>query len=99
MKPLRLAIAALALAATACHQITIKSGRDVSPLQPRVEDKRFHSILGDLVLVDKPVDLAWACPNGWAEIHTEVGVLDWLLAVWAAGIYQAHTVTVRCAPG
>jgi hypothetical protein len=99
MTALKALVLAFALLSFGCHSITIKSGRDVSPRPSRVDGKTFNSILGDVVVVDKPVDLAWACPSGWSEIHTEVTPFDWLVTLLGFGVYQAHNVTVKCAPG
>jgi hypothetical protein len=94
MRSALLALTVMAL--SSCHQITIVNGKNISPKLSRVNDRLYSSIIGDIVKVDKPIEVDWACPTGWSEIYVYESVFDWLLSMAAIGIYAGHDVTVRC---
>jgi hypothetical protein len=84
-----------------CYTTTIRSGKSASPAQPTVEyDEKWHSgVVYGLAELSGPHDLAKACPNGWAEIHTETSFLNGLVDLLTWSLYTPQTVTIQCAAG
>jgi hypothetical protein len=98
-----LALLSLVLLASGCHHFTIVNGK--TPMETPADgyDERLHSsVAGDIVIIDKPVDLATVCPQGWAQIDRRVSGRDGLVNQLASsrrggGFYRADSLTVRCA--
>lgn len=58
-----------------------------------------HHLIGGLINLSGVVNLQAVCPNGVAEVHNRMGVLNWLLTLITAGIYSPTTVEVVCNGG
>ncbi len=82
-----------------CYRTTILSGRPISAAIPVIEDRSRGAIIGDIVEIDSPMRLDLNCPTGWASIEQWESGFNWLVNTFVgAGIYQANTATLRCAP-
>lgn len=94
-------VVVLGLLACGCHNFTVmNAGKSPAAHPAPGYEERLHSaILGDVVIIDKPVRLETLCPQGWATINREVTAFDGLINFIAGGVYQADTLTVHCAKG
>ena len=106
MRPLAaLALALVAALAGGCHEFTVVNGKPAMPEPAAGYDDKLHSaVVGDVVVIDKPVALDAVCPQGWAKIERRVtfvdGLIDMLASVTAVGgVYKADSLTVHCANG
>jgi hypothetical protein len=58
---------------------------------------RLHSaVVGDVVVIDKPVPLHSVCSEGWARIERRVTFFDGLISMFGRGVYKADSI-VHCA--
>ncbi|MCA9633081.1 MAG: hypothetical protein KC766_35760 [Myxococcales bacterium] len=95
---LRLLACALAgLCAGGCFRNAAYSGLPPGKPSARADEVWHHSAFWGLLDISGRYDLAKACPNGWAEVHTEVGVAHGFVSVLTGGIYAPQSVTVICA--
>ena len=77
-----------------CFNARVETG--LVPSQEVIEEKWAPSwIIG---AVSPPtVEVASACPNGVAQVHTYHSFLNMLVAVLTSGIYTPITIKVTCA--
>lgn len=85
------------LGATGCFRSTAHSGLPPGKPSPRVDEVWHHSLFWGLVDLSGSYDLVQACPEGWAEVHSEVGVAHGALAFLTLGVYYSESVSVICA--
>jgi hypothetical protein len=87
----------LALAVAGCYRITVKDNKPVGQTPIEYDNHWHHGFIFGIVEVSGPYDLSKACPNGWAEVHTETPFLQGLVQFFTGGIYDPQGVTIRCA--
>ena len=88
----------LAFALAGCWRVTVKNDATPVGAAPIAYENRWHSgLIFGLAELSGPYDLEKACPNGWAEIHTETPFVQGLVQVLTFQIYNPQGVTVRCA--
>lgn len=100
----RLAALAAALALAGCY--TIRYERRAAPEAGAPRERWHHGVVGGLVDASGPVDLAEACPDGWARVENEVTPFNWVgqfltgfggLWLANANLWAPSTVRVTCA--
>ncbi|MEZ4223961.1 MAG: hypothetical protein R3B13_23635 [Polyangiaceae bacterium] len=97
MKQTTAAIAA-SLVLSGCFTTTVRSGQP--PAREALYDAWHDGYLAGLIESDGPYDLSRSCPEGWAEITTELQPLQTLVTVVTLMIYSPQSVTIVCAaPG
>ncbi|WP_394846554.1 hypothetical protein LZC95_03710 [Pendulispora brunnea] len=82
-----------------CYRTTIRSGHPTQAQAAQGYEERMHSaIVGDVVVIDPPYPLQYACPTQgrWATIETKISARDWFIGLLGGGVYQAQSVTVHC---
>ena len=91
-----LAIAAVALAASACHHQVIQTGRTPGPT---VVHKPWTStwVLG--LVPAKPIDVSSQCPNGVATVETQRTFMNGFVALFTGIVWVPVDVKVTCAVG
>jgi hypothetical protein len=91
----------LVLLACGCHNFTVTNGgrAPAANAAQGYEDRLHSAILGDVVIIDKPVRLETLCPQGWAAIDRQITAFDGLVNMVGGGVYQADNLTVHCAKG
>jgi hypothetical protein len=99
---LRLAAALVALSLAGCQTIRYQTGR---PAAPTSVQQDVHFLFWGLV-GDPVVDLAAACPDGFARVESQLTVLNWLGqalttfgVLWPlhASLWTPETIRVACA--
>lgn len=88
------AVFVLAVSLTACYHATVNTGRPPSAMQ--VERSWAHGWLYGLV---PPSDLnvGEQCPNGVAQVETELSFANQLAAILTGWIYTPMTIVATCA--
>lgn len=82
------------LLAMGCYKIDyINTGVPAAPGDPEVVWS--HRVINGLIEFEE-TETDKECPNGFAQIHTEVSVLNGL-AQYVLQIYNPSTITITCA--
>jgi hypothetical protein len=91
-----LAVAAVALAASACHHQVIQTGRTPGPT---VVHKPWTSTWFFGLVPAKPLDVSSQCPNGVATIETQRTFMNGLVGFFTGIVWAPIDVKVTCAAG
>lgn len=92
----RFAFALVAVLLTpGCYRVRIVNGRPIDPGPPALPGAWRSQVGSDIIVADRPDNLAQRCPNGWAEVEAYDNVANTLVS-WFTPFYRASTVTVRC---
>jgi hypothetical protein len=84
----------LAVAASGCYHATVNTGR---PQSGQVVEKDWaHGFLYGLV-PPSTMEVAQQCPNGVAQVETQLSFVNQLASILTGGIYTPMEITVRCA--
>ncbi len=87
----------LALALTGCFRTTVRNGKPVGQTPIEYDNKWHHGFIFVMVEVSGPYDLSKICPQGWAELHTELPAPQAIVQFFTGIIYNPQGVTIRCA--
>jgi hypothetical protein len=90
------AVALVALALTGCYHATIDTG--LAPSGETISVPWAHGFVYGLV-PPSTVDAAEECPNGVAQVETQLSFLNQLANLLTFGIYSPMTIEVQCAAG
>lgn len=90
------AVALTALALTGCYHATIDTG--LAPSGETISVPWAHGFVYGLV-PPSTVDAAEECPNGVAQVETQLSFLNQLAYLLTFGIYSPMTIEVQCAEG
>jgi hypothetical protein len=61
------------------------------------EARWHHSFAFGLLEVPGPIETQRICPNGWAQIESELDPLQAALSLLSLGLYTPSTLSVVCA--
>lgn len=89
-----LALAAMAVASTACYHQVVNTGRAASTT---VVDKPWVPTFIFGLVEAKPIDVRAQCSQGVAVVTTEQSFLNGLVGALTVGIFTPQHVTVTCA--
>ena len=83
-----------------CFRTTVRSGQPPWH-SPESHYEKWHSgYLIGIVEGSGPYDLNRVCPDGWAEVETEMDPFQSYLGIQTLGIYAPQSATIACtAPG
>jgi hypothetical protein len=85
-----------ALLMVGCFHSSVYSGAPPGKAAPSIDQRWHHSMFWGLWEVSGPYSLSSACPEGWAEIESHVGVTQAAISLITVGIYVPQTVSVIC---
>lgn len=86
--------ALVAFSTTGCYKATVNTG--LAPSGQTVENQWAHSFIAGLV-PPATVETASRCPNGVAQVQTQLSFLNMVANAVTFGLYSPMTITVQCA--
>jgi hypothetical protein len=90
------AAATMAVLVSGCYHATVDTG--LRPSGEVVERDWAHGFLYGLV-PPSDVDVASECPNGVAQVDTELSFLNQVAIILTGGLYTPMSIRVACAVG
>lgn len=86
-----------AVLSSGCYHATVQTGR--TPAAAKAEKRWANSWVYGFV-PPRPVNTAQACPNGIAQVDTQLSYANQLVGILTLGIYTPMEIVVTCAqPG